>query len=152
MNDKVNVGAKLTHREKQLLEDSGYNSREAIKFFLDEYYKKNPNKKAFAEHSSLIKEIENLEKKRRAMTVEMEAKKIELEAVKDKLGYKYISESDRMDQVINNTLKEIQKRYDEKRNFINNVFELGDEFFDLKARNCGMELKEFKELVVDYIE
>lgn len=152
MSDKVNVGAKLTHREKLLLEDSGHNAREAIKFFLDEYYKKNPNKKAFAEHSSLNKEIEDLEKKQRAIMVEMEAKKIELEAVKDKLGYKYVSESDRMDQILNNALKEVQKRYDEKKSFLNDVFELGDEFFMAKARNCGMDLSEFKELVVDYIE
>lgn len=155
----VQVNAKVKRETAKLLKDTGHPARDALEFFVRDFFSKKPWKiiqvnNFFLEKelTEIDEEIDRLEYDRIKIIDKIRSNNLELDNYSEKINKDKIIESKYSDSCLV-AVESIQEMYD-KRAFLSedSVFEVIDSsVFEIKARNCDMEVDEFKEAVSELI-
>jgi chromosome segregation ATPase len=152
-NNSKTVSARLSMRESEKLQKTGYTVKDAINFFTNEYFKNNKNFELKIRFNNLIKNLEDYEKQKRNLEFNINEIKNEIKDIKEKLGGDddTIKEVSYYDKSIEKAIKTVQSRYERKKGFISNVLELDEDIFVISAKNADISLDEFKKLCLEKV-
>ena len=169
-NKDCRVTARLHPSIKQMLINSGYNARQAIEYFIRDYYNANPRKRIEVKRQILENDIDELKRQECEIQLEIEHK----ESLITKLAVGEVTGIDDVDETeelvldlpanIQKGVNIIQNAFDHKRDMevssklsdeenILNFIKKHDEFIVSTYDNYFSELgfREFKELLLSEI-
>lgn len=155
----VQVNSKVKRETAKLLKDTGHPARDALEYFVRDFFSKKPWKiiqvnNFFLEKelNEINEELDRLEYDKIRIIDKIRNNNLELDKYSEKMTKDHITKSKYSDSCLV-AIESIQEMYD-KRAFLreDSVFEVIDSsVFEIKARNCDMELDEFKEAVSELI-
>jgi uncharacterized coiled-coil DUF342 family protein len=147
------VSARLSMRESEKLQKTGYTVKDAINFFTNEYFKNNKNSELKLRLDNLIKNLEDYKKQKRNLEFNITEIKNEIKDIKEKLGGgdDTVKEVSYYDESIEKAIETVQSRYERKKGFISNVLELEEDIFVVSAKNADISLDEFKRLCLEKV-
>lgn len=100
--------ARVHESTKEKLQKSGYNTAEAVEWFVHEYYSNNPKRKAKMKYDLLAHRLDNLKREECEIQVEIQTTEKQMDAlVNDNPG---LFEEDLMDQVTQPVVEEVKSK------------------------------------------
>ena len=155
----VQINSKVKRQTAKLLKDTGHPTRDALEYFVKDFFSKKPWKMLQVDNFFLEKELteineelDRLEYDKIKIIDKIRSNNLELDKYSEESSKDHITKSKYSDSCLV-AIESIQEMYD-KRAFLSedSVFEVIDSsVFEIKARNCDMEVDEFKEAVSELI-
>lgn len=147
------VGCRLSSADHDKLIRSGYSLRHAVEYFITDYYRNHEKINLQLKLKELNADLDYNKKKSYSIKMEIQRLNDEIKNIHEKLGNAKTVENEvtYYDEKVQRAVESVQEIFDSKP-LIDNVLDLDEVIFKLKADNLGINIDEFKEILVENVK